>query len=75
MNEKKNKNDLDKSEWMTTEEAADYMRILKTDGKPDPFTLRNMVHQGSVPFYKPFGRLLFCRDDLRKLIKKSKDRG
>jgi hypothetical protein len=46
-------------DWLTTEEAAVYLRILTRTGKPSTHRLRNLVNTGRVPFYKPFGRLMF----------------
>jgi excisionase family DNA binding protein len=48
--------------WLTTEEAADYLRI-------HPGSLRNMVSNGTVKPSGKIGRLnRFLESDLRKLL-------
>lgn len=56
------------SEWMNSKEVAIYLRFLKPDGSPDSSRVRSLVHQGRLPFYKPFGRLIFKRTDIKKLV-------
>ena len=52
------KNEL---EWMTTEEAAAYLRL--------PIgSLRNLTSNGFVPYYKLGGRNRYRLDDLRNLL-------
>jgi excisionase family DNA binding protein len=63
---------FDSADWLNSEEAAEYLRILKKDGSPCVMRLRNLVSQGRLPFYKPFGRLLFKRSELAKLIETSR---
>lgn len=60
------------NDWLTTEEAAYYLRILRNDGTPCVERLRNLVNQGKLPFYKPFGRLLFKKSELKSLIESSR---
>ncbi len=62
--------DLD---WLTTEEAAIYLRLLTKKGKPSTDSVRNLVCLGKIPFYKPFGRLMFRRSDLQKIIETSRN--
>lgn len=57
---------------MCVKEAATYLRMLKKDGSPNLERLRNLVNQGRLPYYKPFGRLLFKKTELELIIKKSK---
>ena len=57
---------------MTTYEAAEYLRVLKKDGSPCLERIRNLVNQGRLPYYKPFGRLLFKKSELEMIVKKSK---
>lgn len=63
---------FDSSDWLTTCEAAEYLRIFTKDGKPSSATIRNLVNQGRIPFYKPYGRLLFKRSELETLIENSR---
>ncbi len=56
------------SEWMNAVEAAIYLRILTKDGRPCTARIRNLVNQGRIPFYKPYGRLLFKRSELCRFI-------
>jgi len=50
--------------WLCTIQAA---RFLKTT----PKQIRNLVWQGRLHSYKPFGKLLFSRAELEKLIGES----
>jgi len=63
-----NHNNKPESEWMNSKEVAVYLRFFKPDGAPDCSRVRTLVHQGRIPFYKPFGRLIFKKSDLKKLI-------
>lgn len=56
------------SDWLNSTEAARYLRLLSRNGQPCLNMLRNLVHQGRIPFYKPFGRLIFKRTELEKFI-------
>lgn len=56
------------SDWLTAVEAASYLRLFTRKGEPCVARVRNLVCQGRVPFYKPFGRLMFKRSELQKLI-------
>jgi helix-turn-helix protein len=67
--------DFENSEWINAEEAASYLRILGKDGKPCVGRIHNLVYQGKIPFYKPFGRLLFKRSELKALIESSRKGG
>lgn len=61
------------SEWLTTWEAAAYLRIVKKDGStPCIKGLRNFTIQKRIPYYKPFGRLLFKRSELQRFIESSR---
>lgn len=59
-------------DWLNSEEAAIYLRLLTKKGQPCKERLRNLVNKGRVPFYKPFGRLMFRRSELQKLIETSR---
>ncbi|MEN9722594.1 MAG: Helix-turn-helix domain [Pseudomonadota bacterium] len=59
---------FDGSQWMTTKEAAEYLRT--TVGG-----IRNMVYRGQLIPHKPFGRLLFKRTDLARAVESSRKGG
>lgn len=59
-------------EWLNAAEAAEYLRLFTRGGKPSVATLRNLVWQNKIPFYKPWGRLLFRRSELQKIIETSR---
>lgn len=67
--------DFSSSDWLSAKEAAIYLRIFRKDGSPCVERLRNLVNQRKVPFYKPFGRLLFKRAELKNLIESSRKGG
>ncbi len=51
----------EETEWLDTEEAAQYLRI-------SPYQLRNLTSNGRVPYYK-FGRSnRYLRKELRELL-------
>ena len=58
---------LKTEEWMTTQEAADYLRI-------SPASLLNLVSNGRVPYYKFQRRNRYLKSDLL-LILLSEKRG
>ena len=64
-----------KNEWLNSKEAAEYLRLVRADGTPDPFRIRTLVHQGRLPFYKPFGRLIFLKSELKSIVEKSRQGG
>jgi excisionase family DNA binding protein len=66
---------FESSEWLSATEAAVYLRIFKDDGTPCVGRIRNLVNMGKIPFYKPFGRLLFKRSELDSLIESSRRGG
>jgi len=66
---------FDGSEWLNATEAAVYLRIFSINGKPCVARIRNLVNQGRIPFYKPYGRLLFKRCELKRLVESSKKGG
>lgn len=63
------------SDWLSALEAALYLRILRKDGSACVERIRNLVNQGKIPFYKPFGRLLFKKSELKSLIESSRKGG
>lgn len=66
---------FDGSEWLNAEEAAFYLRIFSKDGSPCVARVRNLVNLGRIPFYKPYGRLLFKKSELARLIESSRKGG
>ncbi len=66
---------LEKSEWLSANEAASYLRIFSNNGSPCVGRVRNLVYQGKIPFYKPYGRLLFKRSELKSLVESSRKGG
>lgn len=52
------------TEWLTTEEAAKYLRI-------SPASLRNMTSNGKVPYHKLERRNRYRLEDLRNLLLKN----
>ena len=51
--------------WLDTKGAA---ALLMTS----PGQIRNLVSEGRIPYFKPFGRLRFKRTDLERLIEGSR---
>lgn len=66
---------FDGSDWMNAEEAAFHLRIFSKDGSPCVARIRNLVNLGRIPFYKPYGRLLFRKSELDRLIESSRKGG
>jgi hypothetical protein len=66
---------FESSDWLSALEAALYLRILRKDGSACVERIRNLVNQGKIPFYKPFGRLLFKKSELKSLIESSRKGG
>jgi hypothetical protein len=67
--------DFEGSDWLSALEAALYLRILRKNGTPCVERIRNLVNLGKIPFYKPFGRLLFKKSELKSLIESSRKGG
>ena len=67
--------DQEKNEWLNTKEAALYLRVLTSNNKPCVNRIRNLVYEGRLPFYKPLGRLLFKKSELKVLIESSRQGG
>ena len=55
--------DLD--DWLTTEEAATYLRI-------SPAALRNMTSNGQIPYYKLGRRNRYSKQELKELVSAQK---
>lgn len=62
-------------DFISAIEAALYLRIFRKDGTPCVERIRNLVNKGKLPFYKPFGRLLFKKAELKAVIESSKKGG
>ncbi len=54
--------------WFNVAEAASYLRTT-------PGSVRNLVYRRQITSYKPFGKLLFKKDDLDRAIRTSKRGG
>lgn len=63
------------SDWMNVLEAASYLRIFRKDGSPCVERIRNLASLGKIPFYKPYGRLLFKRSELKSIVESSRKGG
>lgn len=66
---------ITEADWLCVRGAALYLRMLSRNGSPCTQRVRNLVSQGRLPFYKPFGRLLFKRSELKYLIESSRKGG
>ena len=66
---------FESSDWLSAREAAAYLRIFKEDGSPCVGRIRNLANMRKIPYYKPFGRLLFKRSELDSLIESSRKGG
>ncbi len=66
---------FENSDWLNATEAALYLRIFSKDGSPCVARIRNLVNLGRIPFYKPYGRLLFKKSELEKLVESSRKGG
>ncbi|MBX3033400.1 MAG: helix-turn-helix domain-containing protein [Bdellovibrionaceae bacterium] len=66
---------FDGSDWLSAVEAASYLRIFSKDGSPCVARIRNLVNLGRIPFYKPYGRLLFRKSELERLVESSRKGG
>lgn len=62
---------FDKSEWLTTIEAAVYLRKFEPSGSPSVNAIHKMVARGSVRRRKFSGRLFFRKKELDFLIESS----
>jgi len=56
---------LDDRDFYTSDEAAEYCGVKIT-------TIYSWVHDDLIPHYKPGGRLLFKRSELREWIESSR---
>lgn len=63
------------ADWLSIREAAIYLRVFRSDGSPCVERIRNLANRGRIPFYKPFGRLLFNKSELKSLIESSRKGG
>lgn len=66
---------FDGSDWLSAVEAASYLRMFSKNGSPCVARIRNLVNLGRIPFYKPYGRLLFRKSELERLIESSRKGG
>ena len=63
---------FENQDWLSITEAAQFLRIFRKSGKPCERRIRNLVYMGKLPVYKPFGRLLFKKSELQKIIESSR---
>ena len=57
------------SEWLTSQQAAALLKKLRrTDGKPSVGAIHTMIWRGQLKARKFFGRLMFSRAELERLI-------
>ncbi len=61
--------------WMTSEEAAVYLRKITKDGKPSVGAIRNAVYRGLLKARKWRRRLYFKRSELDLLLETSEQKG
>ena len=60
---------FDPNEWANSEEAATILRkFRKMDGKPSVGAIHTMIYRGQLVAQKFFGRLLFRRSELMRLV-------
>ena len=57
-----------KKRWLTVKELADYLGST-------PGAIRNMVYREQLSAYKPFGLLLFDKNEIDRIIKSHPVRG
>jgi hypothetical protein len=57
--------------WLTTREAAIYLRKFTSDGKPSEGAIRSLVCRGQIKARKFLRRLYFKREELDRLIETS----
>ena len=62
---------FDKSEWLTTAEAAAYLRKFCSGGIPSVNAIHKLVSKGRIRRRKFHGRLYFKRKELAYLIETS----
>ncbi len=62
---------FDKSEWLTTKEAAVYLRKFEPAGRPSVNAVHKLVARGSIRRRKFSGRLFFRKKELDFLIESS----
>lgn len=64
---------FDKADWLTTSEAAAYLRkFRRKDGTPSVESIYMLIQRGRLRKRKPFGRLLFSRRELERAVSNSK---
>ena len=57
--------------WLTTREAAVYLRKFKKNGEPSTGAIRALVCKGQIAAKKFLGRLYFDKEELNRLIESS----
>ncbi len=59
---------FEKAEWLTTVEAAIYLRKFRYDGTPSPEAVYMMLQRGRIRRRKFNGRLYFNKQELRRAL-------
>lgn len=62
---------FDNSMWLSTKDAAIYLRKFQRDGSPSEGAIRNAVWRGVLKARKWQRRLYFKRSDLERLLQNS----
>ncbi len=62
---------FDKAEWLTTKEAAVYLRKFEPSGSPSVNAIHKLVARGSIRRRKFSGKLFFRKKELEYLIETS----
>jgi len=61
--------DSKSGEWLTSQQAAALLKKLRRkDGKPSVGAIHTMIWRGQLKARKFFGRLMFSRTELERLI-------
>jgi hypothetical protein len=62
---------FENSEWLTTKEAAIYLRKISTVGEPSANAIHKLVARGTIRRRKFAGRLFFKKKELEYLLESS----
>lgn len=63
---------FDKADWLTTSEAAIYLRKFQKDGRPSTGAIYMMLQRGRLRPRKHCGRLYFNKRELYRAVDSSK---
>lgn len=59
---------FDNSKWLSTKDAAIYLRKFRRDGTPSVGAIRNLIWRGFLKAHKWHRRVYILRKDLDRLI-------